>query len=135
MKKPQKRNAAARDIEDAGPLDWAPLFAAFKEAFEWALDVAAQLARDYPEEVEAVERVRTFMRKRIAGEMPHVKVEDVLFAFGLIIGSIERDLGTAAHFGPWFAARMRFPGAHELWERAIPRHVTGLSIRVEGDPS
>jgi hypothetical protein len=137
VKKSQKRNSTRTpDLEGAGPLDWTPLFQAFKEAFEWALDVAAHLARDYQEEVDAVERVRSFMRKRIAGEPAHVKVEDILFTFGLIIGSIERDLGPLASVGPWFGAPgMRFPSATELWERALPRHVTGLSIRVEGGPS
>ena len=66
----------------------------------------------------------------------YLKIEDILFTFGLIIGSIERDLGPVSNLGPWFAAPgMRFPGATELWERALPRHVTGLSIRVEGGPS
>ena len=55
---------ATRDRRRGDPLDWTPLFSAFREAFEWALDVAAKLARDYPEEVEAVERVRAFMRAR-----------------------------------------------------------------------
>jgi len=102
---------------------------------EWWLKLRAQLLPAFPEEVAAVEAVRTFMRKRIAGEISHVKVEDILFTFGLIMGSIERDLGPVANLGPWFAPSIRFPGAEELWERAIPRHVTGLSIRVEGNPS
>ena len=56
-------------------LDWAPLFQAFADAFEWALDQAADLARNYPEEVAAVERVRTFMRKHVAGQPAHVRFE------------------------------------------------------------
>lgn len=132
MKKPKKRNTIRTpEFEGAGPLDWTPLFQAFKEAFDWALDVATQLARDYPEEVEAVERVRVFMHKRIAGEPAHVKVEDILFTFGLIIGAIERDLGPVANLGPWFAApSVRFPSADELRDRIVPRHVTGLSVRI-----
>ena len=54
----------------------------------YEIDVATQLARDYPEEVEAVYRVRRFMHKRIDGKSAHVKVEDILFTFGLIIGAI-----------------------------------------------
>lgn len=132
MKKTKKRNTARTpDISGAGPLDWTPLFQAFKEAFDWALDVATKLARDYPEEVEAVERVRAFMHKRIAGQPAHVKVEDILFTFGLIIGAIERDLGPVANLGPWFGApaSIRFPSADELWG-VVPRHVTGLSVRI-----
>jgi hypothetical protein len=132
VKKSQKRNPTRTpDITGAGPLDWTPLFQAFKEAFEWALDVATQLARDYPEEVEAVERVRAFMRKRIAGEPAHVKVEDILFTFGLVIGAIERDIGPVTKLATTFGApSLRFPSADEIWNSVIPRHVTGLQIRV-----
>jgi hypothetical protein len=124
MKKGSKKKNVIRAPEDEGadPLDWTPLFRAFKEAFEWTLDVAKSLARDYPEEVEAVERVRAFMRKRIAGQPAHVRIDDVLFTFGLIIGAIERDLGPVEHLGPWFAPPMRLPSASELWERVFPRH-------------
>jgi len=128
-KKPQATHAL--DYEDAGPLDWTPLFRAFKEAFDWALDVATQLARDYTEEVEAVDRVRRFMHKRIDGRSAHVKVEDILFTFGLIIGAIERDLGPVENLGPWFAPSMaHFPGAQELWERRVPRHASGVTVRI-----
>jgi hypothetical protein len=110
------------------PLDWTPLFAAFQEAFDWALDVAARLAHDYPEEVDAVERVRAFMHERIAGTPAHVGREDILFTFALLIGAIERDLAPVARkLGPWFAPpiAVRLPSARELWERAWPRLVVG----------
>jgi hypothetical protein len=118
VKKQKKRNSIrSPEVTGVGPLDWTPLFRAFQEAFEWALNVAVALARDFPEEVEAVERVRTFMRARIAGQPSHVRADDVLFTFGLIIGAIERDLGPVSTLGHWFAPPMRFPGADELWER------------------
>ncbi len=126
MKKPKKRNTSRMsNVDTAGPLNWTPLFSAFEEAFEWALDVATKLARDYPEEVEAVERVRAFMRARIAGQPAHVKVEDILFTFGLVIGAIERDLGPVSNLGPWFAPpiAIRFPSADEVWERIVPRQL------------
>ncbi|HEY4177979.1 MAG TPA: hypothetical protein VGM90_14125 [Kofleriaceae bacterium] len=122
MKKPKKKAATLPKVSDA--LDWAPLFEAFKEAFEWALDVAKGLARDYPEEVEAVERVRSFMRQYIAGDVLDIPVNDVLLTFALIIGAIERDLGPVATLGPWFAPTMRFPGANEFWERGLPMRVS-----------
>jgi hypothetical protein len=133
VKKPKKRNTTGTpEIAGAGPLDWTPLFQAFRDAFEWALDVAAQLAREYPEEVEAVERVRAFMHKRIAGRPAHVPVEDVLFTFGLIIGAIERDLGPVSNVGPWFGCPLHLPSAVErepripftsrLWFRTAPAH-------------
>ena len=113
MKKQKKKPRPTRkDIYlDGDALDWMPLFKAFKEAFEWSLDVAAALARDYPEELEAVERVRAFMRARIAGSPASVAVDDVLLTFGLVIGAIERDLGPMALNGPWFAPHFHFPGA------------------------
>jgi len=135
MKKPKTKKNVIRAPEDDGadPLDWTPLFGAFRQAFEWALDVAAQLAGDFPEEVAAVERVRRFMRKRIAGIPAHVRIDDVLFTFGLLIGAIERDLGPLdgptderAAFDALAAWRlpmpMHLPSANNLWDRAVPLH-------------
>ena len=136
MKKQKKKPRPTRkDIYlDGDALDWMPLFKAFKEAFEWSLDVAAALARDYPEELEAVERVRAFMRARIAGSPASVAVDDVLLTFGLVIGAIERDLGPMALNGPWFAPHFHFPGAAssaptiprvvaDSWARPVPTHL------------
>ena len=72
-------------------LDWAPLFAAFSEALEWVLDVAAHAARNYPDEVAAVERVRTFMRRRLAGFPAHLRIDDLLFTFALMLVGLERE--------------------------------------------
>jgi hypothetical protein len=128
IKKPVKRS---REIDATGALDWTPLFAAFREAFDWALDVASALARAFPEEVEAVERVRRFMRARITGEESHVRVDDVLFTFGLIIGAIERDLGPIGERAPWFAMPMQAPVSLELWEPWVPRQfASDLWIRT-----
>jgi len=38
--------------EPGRELRWTPLFVAFRDACEWALNVAVALARGYPEEVE-----------------------------------------------------------------------------------
>lgn len=116
MKKQKQRNNRAPEFEDEGTLDWTRLYQAFHEATDWALDVAAGLARGYPEEVETVERVRSFLRRRVAGIPAHVRVDDVMFVFGLIIGAIERDLGPVEQLGPWFAPPMHLPGAFEDWE-------------------
>lgn len=88
---------------DAEDLDWTLLFSAFNDAFEWLLDVAAHFARDYPLEVATVERVRAFMRKQVAGQTAHVRVDDLLFTFGLILGAIERDLAPSKSMRPMFA--------------------------------
>jgi hypothetical protein len=123
--KTKSRPIRDHDISGSGPLDWTPLFHAFREAFEWALDVAAGLARDYREEVEAVERVREFMRARLAGEPANLSVDDVLFTFALIIVAIERDL--AHTLGP--VHPFRLPGASELWEPAWLRRLVSTYDR------
>ena len=127
MKKQKQRNSTRTpSTTNVSPPDGPPLFGALREAFEWALDVATRLARDFPEDVEAVARVRTFERARIAGQPSQVPVDDVLFTFALIIGAIERDLGPVASLGPWFAPAMWFPSASELrhrWEPKVPAHL------------
>jgi hypothetical protein len=72
-------------------LDWAVLFAAFSDALEWVLDIAAQAARNFPDEVAAVERVRTFMRRRLAGFPAHLRIDDLLFTFALMLVGLERE--------------------------------------------
>jgi len=120
--KKKQRNIIRAPEPGADPLDWTPLFRAFKDAFEWALDVAKNLAGDYVEEVDAVERVRVFMRRRLAGIPAHVRIDDVLFVFGLIIGAIERDLGPVESSRPWFGPPMRCPGAWDGWDDGWEPH-------------
>jgi hypothetical protein len=123
VKKSTKKRSANRAtaVSSLGPLDWTPLLGAFREAFEWALDVAAKLARDCPEEGEVVERLRTFMHKRIANQPAQVRLDDALFIIGLILAEIERDLGPVATRGPWYAPALHLPTAADLWEPALPR--------------
>jgi hypothetical protein len=70
--------------------DWTLLFQAFAEALDRAFDAARSLARAYPSEVAAVERVRRFVKKRAAGDPAHVQIDDLLFTLGLVAGSLER---------------------------------------------
>ena len=90
-------------------LDWPAMFGAFREAFEWTLDVAKDLARDYPDEVAAVERVRSFMRAQVTGRDVHICAEDVLFTLALIVGAIERDLGPLDLREPRFGDIVELP--------------------------
>ena len=84
------------------PLDWSLLFRAFNDASEWVLDVAAHTARNYPDEVATVERVRKFMRARNAGRPAHLRFDDLLFTFALVLAAIERDLGPLTKRPPTF---------------------------------
>lgn len=74
-------------------LEWLPLLAAFRDTVEWVLDIAADIAREYPAEVAAVERVRRFFRHRMDGYPATVRLRDVMFTAGLILAAIERDVG------------------------------------------
>jgi hypothetical protein len=87
---------AANDQVERAPLDWAPLFGAFRDMFEYVLDVAADVARSFPDEVAAVERVRTFVRRRIAGHVAYLRIDDLLFALALMIVGFERQRLAAA---------------------------------------
>ena len=84
-------------------LDWSLLFRAFKDASEWLLDVAAHTARDFPDEVAAVERVRAFVRASGAGRAARLRIDDLLFTFALVLAAIERDLGPLAQRAASFA--------------------------------
>lgn len=88
------------------PFDWAPVFGAFRDALEWVLDVAAHVARNYPDEVAAVERVRVFIRRRIAGNRAQVRTEDLMLVLVLVAAGLERDRAPHAPLGPrgpWLA--------------------------------
>jgi hypothetical protein len=74
-------------------LDWPLLYRAFGDASDWVLDIAAHTARNYPDEVAVVERVRRFLRARSAGRRARVRADDLLFTFGLMLAAIDRDLG------------------------------------------
>jgi hypothetical protein len=75
-----------------GPHEWTALFAAFSDALEWALSRAGSFARDYPDEVAAVQRVRGFVARRLHGDPAHVRSDDLLFTLGLIAGALQRDV-------------------------------------------
>ncbi len=121
MKKPKsgtKKKEKETEERSLEVLDVTPLFKAFREAFEWALDLASAIAREFPEEVAAVERVRTYIRKRIAGDPAKIDQRDILFTFALLMAAIERDLGPLQKRAS--AKRLPtllFPGAHDAWEQ------------------
>ncbi len=102
-------------------LDWRPLLMAFRDAMEWALDIASALARDFPEEVAAVERVRSYLRKRMAGVPADLDPTDLLFTFGLLMGAIERDIGPIVkRVGAAVSPAMWFPGVDTLARLVTP---------------
>ncbi len=124
-------------LEEAGDVDWKPLYRALQESIDWALDIAATLAAPYPEEVEAIERVRVFVRAKLLGRPAQVRIADVMLTFGIIIAAIERDLSPdgRAVLAPFrFAVGVsaaslpnvfRIPAASELWEPTVTQHCPG----------
>ena len=137
MTKKQKSKPERSVMRDAGDLDWKPLYSALQDSIEWALDVAAQLAAPYPEEVDAIESVRAFVRAKLAGQPAEVRVRDLMLTFGIIIAAIERDLEPEdrAIVGPIRLAVsissasprnvFRIPAAPSLWEPTVTRHCPG----------
>jgi len=73
--------------------DWQPLFARLQDTIEWALDIAVKLARDYEEEIEAVERVRGYVRAWLEGRRVDIDMNDVLTALAILFAAIELDVG------------------------------------------
>ncbi len=82
------------------PFDWAPVFGAFRDTLEWVLDVAVHTARNVPDEVAAVERVRVFIRRRIAGKLAQVRTEDLMLVLVLVAAGLERDLAERTPLAP-----------------------------------
>jgi len=78
------------ELRGREPLEWQSLFGAFRDTLEWVLDLSAEVARNFPDEVAAVERVRTFMRRELAGVPAHLRIEDLLFTFALMLVAVER---------------------------------------------
>jgi hypothetical protein len=94
-KKDNKRLRQRR--RDSVATDWQPLFAAVKDVVDWALDIAVELSRDLPEDVEAIEDVRTCFHVWIAGHPCVIDVDDLLITFAAILSNVERDLGMSTN--------------------------------------
>lgn len=88
-KRQASRASAVRDVVR----DWQPLFKRLQDAIEWALDIAVKLARDYEEEIEAIERVRGYVRGWLEGRRIDIDMNDVLTALAILFAAIELDVG------------------------------------------
>ena len=89
-KKKHPRGASAvRDVVR----DWQPLFARLQDAIEWTLDIAVKLARDYEEEIEAIERVRGYVHAWLEGRHVDIDMNDVYTTLAILFAAIELDTG------------------------------------------
>jgi hypothetical protein len=95
--------------------DWQPLFARLLDAIDWALDIAVKLARDYDEEIEAIERVRENLHAWLDGRHVEIDMDDVLTTLGILFAAIDIDLGidSSPVMEPLrgFPSTLHFPGA------------------------
>jgi hypothetical protein len=78
---------------------WAILIGAFSEPIEWSLDRAASFARHYPDEVATIERLRAYMRARVASKQLPIELDDLVFAFTLVMGALDFELSHLGAFG------------------------------------
>jgi hypothetical protein len=112
----KKRHAYGPKGRRAIVRDWQPLFARLQETIEWALDIAVKLSRDYEEEIEAIERVRGYLRAWLEGRRVDIDMNDVLTTLAILFAAIEIDVGIDS--SPLVAAM------HELPEKL---HIPGAA--------
>jgi hypothetical protein len=138
MKKKDKTQHPRRIGIDRVVDDWTPLFGAIRDVSEWALDIATKLSRDYPEDQEAIENTRAFVRAWLEGRRSEVNVSDVLTTIAIIFSAIEieRGIDSVSLLGPLqtmldtpatLPAVFRLPGATRdekptVVIRRFPRH-------------
>ncbi|HTR55003.1 MAG TPA: hypothetical protein VMJ10_30165 [Kofleriaceae bacterium] len=92
MKKENEKDKKKKRGEDI-VRDWQPLFARLRDTIDWALDIACRLARDYDEEIEAIERVRAYLHGWLDGRRIDIDMRDVLTTLAILFAAIEIDLG------------------------------------------
>jgi len=73
--------------------DWGSLFQRLSGVIDWALDIAAKLARDDDEDLDAIENVRAFVDGWLDGRRAEVPLSDLLTTIAILFAAIEIDLG------------------------------------------
>jgi hypothetical protein len=79
----------AAESQDERLLDGAELLRTAREPIEWLLTLAHRLAGGDPEEVAAIDRLRSAFHARLAGRTVGVRMRDVLIAFALLVGALD----------------------------------------------
>jgi hypothetical protein len=88
-KKHPRGASSSRDVVR----DWQPLFARLEDTIEWALDIAKRLARDYEDELEAIERVRCYVHAWLKGRRVDIDMNDIYTTLAILFAAIELDVG------------------------------------------
>ncbi|MFT3693965.1 MAG: hypothetical protein QM831_12550 [Kofleriaceae bacterium] len=88
--------------------DWEPLFAQMQSVIDWALDLAARLASDYEDDLEAIERCRSYVQGWLSGRRIDIDLNDLLTTLGILFAAIEIDRGIDS--SALLAPLRRYPG-------------------------
>ena len=88
-----KKHPRAAHLASIAEGDWGSLFHQLPGVIDWALDIAAKLARDDDEDLDAIENVRAFVDGWLDGRRAEVPLTDLLTTIAILFAAIEFDLG------------------------------------------
>ena len=91
--KDKKKHPRAAHITNIADGDWGSLFQQLSGVIDWALDIAAKLACDDDEDLDAIENVREFVHGWLEGRRAEVPLTDLLTTIAILFAAIEIDLG------------------------------------------
>ena len=91
--KNKKKHPRAGHIANIVDGDWDSLFQQLSGVIDWALDIAAKLARHDDEDLDAIENVRAFVHGWLDGRRAEVPLTDLLTTIAILFAAIEIDLG------------------------------------------
>ena len=91
--KDKKKHPRAAHLANITDGDWGSLFQQLSGVIDWALDIAAKLARDDDQDLDAIENVRKFVHGWLDGRRAEVPLTDLLTTIAILFAAIEIDLG------------------------------------------
>ena len=89
----KKKHPRAAHLANIAVGDWGSLFQQLSGVIDWALDIAAKLAHDDEEDLDAIENVRDFVHGWLDGRRAEVPLTDLLTSIAILFAAIEIDLG------------------------------------------
>ena len=89
----KKKHPRAAHIANIADGDWGSLFQQLSGVIDWALDIAAKLAGDDDEDLDAIENVRAFVHGWLDGRRAEIPLTDLLTTIAILFAAIEIDLG------------------------------------------
>ena len=89
----KKKHPRAAHLANLVSGEWGTLFDQLGGVVDWALDIAAKLARDDDEDLDAIENVREFVHGWLDGRRAEVPLTELLTTIAILFAAIEIDLG------------------------------------------